>query len=187
MSELNSWDSRYALLANQIQNALTGQLAVELADILFILHLVDGEEQGVGGVDGQRIDQRIAGKCHHGRVEGAVAQAGAGTEKTDGQDQQGEGGPPVPAREADAAQQAAAQPPAARQHGTAEQQCQQQFALAVGPQHGEHLFGIDEVFDVEAVGPHPVLGHEGGGGDLQEEQQPEPQGQPDPDELQPGT
>lgn len=92
-----------------------------------------------------------------------------------------------PAWEAQVPHQAPAQPPAAPQSQQAEHQGQQQFALAARPQHGEHLLRVDEVFDIEAIGAHPVFGDEGGGGDLEEEHQPEPQGQPNPDELHPGA
>ncbi|MNQ88237.1 hypothetical protein D3C85_1034940 [compost metagenome] len=176
-----------ALLAHQFQDPLSGQFPVEFAGTLLVAHLLDGEEEGVGGVDRQGVDQGIAGERHHGRVQGPVPQAGAGAEEADGQDQQGEGRAQMPAREAQVPHQAPAQPPAAPQGQQAEHQGQQQFALAARPQHGEHLLRVDEVFDIEAIGAHPVFGDEGGGGDLEEEHQPEPQGQPDPDKLQPGA
>ena len=89
-----------ALLADYVEYLMVSHLAVKLAGVLLGPHLLDGKEEGVGGVDGEGVDQGIVRKGHHGRVQGAMAETGAGTEEADGEDQQGEGGAPVPAGEA---------------------------------------------------------------------------------------
>ncbi len=175
------------LLAHDLEHLLRGHLTVKLAGILLGAHLLDGKEEGVGGVDGERVDQRILGKGDHGRVQGAVAETGAGTEKTYGQNEQGEGRTQIPAGEAEATHQTAAQRPTAGQHGAAEEYRQQQLGFAARPQHGEYLFRIDEVLHIEAVGAHAILGDKRGGGDLEEQHQPESDGQPDAHQLQPAS
>ncbi|MNM52066.1 hypothetical protein D3C81_631380 [compost metagenome] len=150
-----------------------------------------GIADGVQRIQRQGVDGRVGRERHQCRIQGPMTQAGTHAQRRQQQHQERQRQPPQPSRfdcdhraVADPAPRPPKQCPEQHDHhGNFDHHGQQ---MAAQQRHPD-FFGIDQIFQEQAIGTQAVFGHEARRGQLHEHQQHAGQDQPPPQQMAPGA